>query len=88
MPMLGMDIDQVRQFAQQLEQSSTQIKDMVGQLTAKLDGAQWTGPDHDKFHEAWTSNHVVQLNNVSTALHDASVAADNNAKQQEDASNA
>ena len=88
MAIQGMDIEEVRQLAQQLEHSSGEIKNIVGQLTGKIDSAHWIGPDRENFHNAWQSHHVVALNNVSVALHDASMVANQNAQQQQDASTA
>ena len=44
------------------------------------------GPDRVKFEGDWQSHHVTALNNVSTALQDASTLATQNAQQQQDAS--
>ena len=86
MAMFGMDIDEVRQLSQQLQQSSSDIHNIVSQLTSKLSGTTWVGPDRQKFESDWQSHHVTALNNVSAALHDASSLATQNAQQQQDAS--
>jgi uncharacterized protein YukE len=86
MAMFGMDIDEVRQLSQQLQQASSDIHNIVSQLTSKLSGTTWVGPDRQKFESDWQSHHVTALNNVSTALHDASSLATQNAQQQQDAS--
>ena len=84
--MYGMDIDEVRQLSTQLQQASSDIHTIVSQLTSKLTGTTWLGPDRQKFEGDWQSHHVTALNNVSTALQDASTLASQNAQQQETAS--
>ena len=86
MAMYGMDIDEVRQLSTQLQQASSDIHNIVAQLTSKLGGTTWVGPDRQKFESDWQSHHVTALNNVSTALNDASTLATQNAQQQQDAS--
>ena len=86
MAMYGMDIDEVRQLSTQLQQASSDIHNIVVQLTSKLGGTTWVGPDRQKFESDWQSHHVTALNNVSTALHDAGTLATQNAQQQQDAS--
>ena len=86
MAMYGMDIDEVRQLSTQLQQASSDIHNIVAQLTSKLGGTTWVGPDRQKFESDWQSHHVTALNNVSTALSDASTLATQNAQQQQDAS--
>jgi len=86
MAMYGMDIAEVRQLAAQLQQASSDITNIVSQLTGKLQGTTWQGPDRQRFESDWQSHHVTALNNVATALGDASTLATTNAQQQEDAS--
>ena len=86
MAMYGMDIDEVRQLSTQLQQASSDIHNIVAQLTGKLGQTTWLGPDRVKFEGDWQSHHVTALNNVSTALQDASTLATQNAQQQQDAS--
>lgn len=86
MAMFGMDVAEVRQLAAQLQQASSDITNIVSQLTSKLQGTTWQGPDRQRFESDWQSQHVTALNNVATALGDASTLATTNAQQQEDAS--
>lgn len=86
MAMYGMDIADVRTLASQLSQASTDITNIVSQLTSKLQGTTWEGPDRQRFESDWQSHHVNALNQVATALSDASTLASQNAQQQEDAS--
>ena len=86
MAMYGMDIEDVRTLSTQLQQASSDIHNIVAQLTGKLQGTTWLGPDRQKFEGDWQSHHVTALNNVSHALQEASTLASQNAQQQETAS--
>jgi uncharacterized protein YukE len=82
----GMDIPAVRQLASQMTQSASQIRQLLSQLTNQLSGTQWVGPDRQRFESEWTGTYVQQLNQVATALEDASQRATQNANEQESAS--
>ena len=43
--MYGMDIEEVRTLSTQLQQASSDIHNIVAQLTGKLQGTTWVGPD-------------------------------------------
>lgn len=83
----GMDIAAVRQLSQQMKAKADEIRTLSQQLTGQLQNAQWVGPDRDRFTNDWQSQHVAALNRVAEGLEHASQAADNNASQQEQASN-
>ncbi len=84
----GMDIEGVKQLAQQMRQKSEEIQQISQTLTAALKGAQWVGPDRSQFESDWEGQCVAQLRAVSDRLNDAATRADQNAQQQEQASNA
>jgi uncharacterized protein YukE len=86
MAMYGMDVAEVRQLASLLQQSSADITSMISKLTGELGRTTWVGPDRTRFEGDWQSHHVAALNQVATALNDASTLATQNAQQQEDAS--
>jgi uncharacterized protein YukE len=83
---VGMDPTAVRQLAAQLNQKADEIQSISQQLTSQLGNVQWVGNDANRFRDDWNSTHRNQLQQVSTALHDAASAATNNATQQEQAS--
>ena len=82
----GMDLEQVRAFANQLNSDAEQIENIVNSLTSQLGNVQWIGNDASKFTSEWDSSYRPQLQSVSTALRDAANVANNNATQQEQAS--
>ncbi len=84
----GMDIGQVRNLAAQMRQKAEEIEGIANQLTQALNSAQWVGPDKQKFEGDWNSQYRQQLRQVCDGLKQAAGIADQNAKQQEDASNA
>jgi len=83
----GMDITQVRQLATDMNRAADQIQQLNQQITSKLQGTPWAGPDRQRFESDWTGQHTQQLNTVIQALQDAARIATTNAQQQEDASN-
>lgn len=86
MNMLGMDVGEVRSFANQLDSRADEIEQIVNTLTNALHQVQWLGNDANNFRHEWDSAHRSQLNTVANALRDAARVANNNATQQEQAS--
>lgn len=86
MAIQGMDIEAVRQLAVQMDNDAAQIEQLMGTLTSSLEGAEWIGPDREKFVGDWNSNHKMQLTAVANSLRDAANAARSNADQQQQAS--
>lgn len=82
----GMDINNVRQLAVQLDQRAEEIRTLMTHLTSSLQDAQWVGPDRDRFVSDWQSTHCQQLNHVIQGLTDAATRARTNATEQETAS--
>ncbi|NNN22403.1 MAG: hypothetical protein HKL80_10440 [Acidimicrobiales bacterium] len=86
MSFYGMDVDQVRQLANQMSQAAGEIESLSAQLTSALNSTQWVGPDQQRFMSEWTSQHSPNLRNVCQGLHQAAQLAIQNANQQEQAS--
>jgi uncharacterized protein YukE len=86
MAMLGMDVDAVRTFANQLTSKAEEIESIVNALTSQLDSVQWLGTDANGFRNDWSSTHRPQLQTVANALRDAATVANHNATQQEQTS--
>jgi uncharacterized protein YukE len=83
----GMDVAAVRQLSQQMKAKADEIRQLSQQLTGQLQNTQWVGPDRDRFTNDWQSQHAAALSRVAEGLEQASQAANNNASQQEQASN-
>ena len=84
----GMDIEAVKQLSTQMRQKADEISQIKNQLTTALNGAQWVGPDRERFKSDWEGQCVQALTQVSQTLEQAGQAANQNAQQQEQASNA
>lgn len=84
----GMDIEQVRQLSRQMQQKADEIEQIRQQLTSLLNGTQWVGPDQQRYKGEWDSSCAPALSRVVETLRQAGQAADQNASQQEQASNA
>lgn len=87
MSFTGMDIPAVQALSSQMTNSANEIQNLMNQLTSQLQSVSWVGPDRERFVGDWQSTHVAQLNQVVNALHEAAQAANQNAQQQETASN-
>ncbi len=83
----GMDIVAVRQLAQQMNTKADEIRALSQQLTNQLQNTQWVGADRERFLGDWQSQYVTALSRVADGLVSASQAANQNALQQEQASN-
>lgn len=89
MALVGMDVEQVRGLAKQLDQQAQEIQNVIGQidkLIGQLMGA-WQGKDANDFHDWWNSQHKPALAKAQEAIHGLSVSANNNAQEQEQVSN-
>lgn len=83
MSLTGMDIVEVRNLAAQLDNSASNIQDIVSRLTQNLNGTNWIGPDRERFVGEWQGAHCQQLNAVVQSLQDAANKARMNADEQE-----
>jgi len=86
MALLGMDVDAVRSFANQLMLKAEELEAIVNSLTSQLDGVQWLGTDANGFRADWVASHRPQLVTISGALREAATVANHNATQQEQTS--
>lgn len=85
---LGMNPDEVKAFAQLLNQKADELNSTVSQLTSKLGSTSWTGPDATKFRGDWSSVHANALRKVADELKTTATQANKNADQQISTSNA
>jgi uncharacterized protein YukE len=88
MTMKGMDVEEVRHLAQAMHQASGELTTLVAGLTQKVQSAHWVGPDRERFVADWNSHHASALKSVAQALQDTSTRANQDARQQDEASNA
>ena len=86
MAMTGMDIQQVVALSKQMQAAAEQVRGIQAQLTSALQGTTWVGADKARFEGEWNNTHAPALQNVQSALEQASQAASRNAQEQEHAS--
>lgn len=82
----GMDIQQVRQLAHQFNQKAVELDGILGQLTGLLNSSPWQGPDAAQFRGQWSGPYSAAIRQASAALRTAAQQAQQNANQQEQAS--
>lgn len=82
----GMNIEQVKSLATQLQAKAGDIQSIMSQLDSALASTGWVGPDAVAFENQWNSDYKVRLNQVIQGLQDAATAANSNVSQQEQAS--
>lgn len=81
--MLGMDVAGVRSLANLMNQKAEEINSAMGQITSQLQSVQWVGNDATQFRSEWDGSHRAALQQVISALRDASNKAKTNADEQE-----
>lgn len=84
----GMDISQVRSLSTKLRSKADEIEGIMRELTGALDSTQWVGPDRERFKGDWDGQYCTSLRQVAEGLRTAAQTAEQNATQQEQASNA
>jgi uncharacterized protein YukE len=82
----GLDVQQVRDLATNLDREADSIDQILSKLTGILSNTQWTGPDATQFRNDWQSQHATSLRKVAEALRTVSSQARANASAQEQTS--
>ena len=83
----GLDVEQVRSLAREMDIASGDLQNIISKLTNVLGNTQWSGPDAERFRNDWQSTHAQSLMRAKAALEETAGAARNNAAAQESASN-
>ncbi len=78
----GMDVEQVRRLARQLEREANTIEAAVSSLTPRVESAPWKGTDRDHFVSEWSGHHHRRLRDVVDGLRSAARHARDHADQQ------
>ena len=86
MALYGMDVEQVRSLASLLTQKADSIEQVIQEITNRLAGTDWKGPDAEQFRNDWNSTLVPSLRRVKDTLTETSQRATRNAQDQEQAS--
>lgn len=82
----GLDVQQVRDLATNLDREADSIDQILSKLTGVLNNTQWVGPDATQFRNDWQGAHTTALRKVGQALRDTAGMARANAVSQEQTS--
>lgn len=85
----GMNIDQVRDYARQLDGQAEQIRgQLINQMNSILGGLEgnWAGPDFVQFKGWWEQEHRPRLMKIAEDIAGLAQSARNNAQEQEQVS--
>ena len=82
---VGMDTEQVRSLAKQVEQEASRLQTDIAAIGNKILGAQWKGPDREKFVADW-NHQKAQVIKVCEMLRETAQAMILNAQQQDQTS--
>jgi uncharacterized protein YukE len=85
--MWGANVEELRGLGQTLQQKGDEIRSTMQQLNSQIQSVGWEGPDAQQFKGSDWPAAQTQLNNVAQTLTDAGQKAQQNAQQQEQASN-
>lgn len=83
----GANVEDLRGLGQTLQQKADEIRTTMNTLNSQVQGVTWEGPDAQQFKGSDWPAAQTQLNNVAQVLTDAGQKAQQNAQQQEQASN-
>jgi WXG100 family type VII secretion target len=89
MAMVGMDVEQIRGVASQLQAQSEQINSVISTIESLISssiGSSWVGTDATQFQDWWNSQHRPALQSAQEAIAGLGQSALNNADQQEQVS--
>lgn len=79
----GMNVDEVRRMVTELREAAQEISRIQQDLTAGLDGVDWTGPDADRFRGQWNGEMVPALQQIQSAVDGLGDDAERNIGEQE-----
>lgn len=82
---LGMDPEQVRTVSRQVEQEANKLQSDIAAIGSKITGAQWKGPDREKFVADW-GQQKAQVTKVCEMLRQTAKTMTSNAQQQDQTS--
>lgn len=85
---IGQVAEDVDLLAQEFETRANDLDTLKTNITAKLAGTTWTGPDRDRFEADWEGQLSQTITQIVQALRGAGTLAAQNAQEQRDASGA
>ena len=85
---IGQVAEDVDLLATEFETKATDLETLSTNISAKLAGTTWTGPDRDRFEADWEGSLSQSIVQVVQVLRSAGQLAAQNAQEQRDASGA
>lgn len=86
MPMIGMDVIEVRNLAKQFNAKADEITGIKNFIESQISSTTWVGTDRDTFKSDWDSRLRPSLERVVDELQKAAQTAIKNAEMQENTS--
>lgn len=83
----GMDPDQGRQVASQIEKAGHEIEQLFTQLTSQVKGVQWEGPDFHHFTAEWDQFINSRVHHVQEEFAKKATDLKHQAEEQDSTSN-
>ncbi len=80
--MIGMNVEDVKRIAKEVEREATELQTKANSIGTKITGAQWKGPDREKFVGEWNSQ-KAQITKVVEMLKKTAGDMKKNAAEQE-----
>ena len=85
---IGQVAEDVDLLATEFETRATDLETLKSNISAKLSGTTWTGPDRERFEADWEGQLSQTITQIVQGLRGASQLAGQNAQEQRDASGA
>ena len=82
---VGMDTEQVKSISKQVDQEASKLQSDIAAIGSKVTGAQWKGPDREKFVADW-GQQKAQVTRVCEMLRQTAKTMTLNAQQQDQTS--
>lgn len=86
MAMVGADVDQLRALVRNLTHAADRLEGMTVEVSGRLGGTPWQGPDAMRFRSQWQGQSVGSIRAAAGALRAAAAAVERNANEQDQAS--
>lgn len=85
---IGQVAEDVDALSAEFEARAADLEDLKADITAKIHGTTWTGPDRERFVSDWEGQLSQNITQLIQQLRGASQQAADNAQQQREASGA
>ncbi len=84
----GMNTDEGREVAQEIMNAGQEVMDLINQVTSRVNGVDWIGPDYESYKEDWNQFVSGAVNGLVEAFQAKGKDLDSQAEQQDTGSSA